>query len=131
MIGLDTDFIVDLLKNNKTAIKKYEEIEHDKLVSTTINVHEAFSGVYLKHIIGKRDEQKTRDFFNNLHIFQFDSHAAVVSAKFGAELVKVGSTLANEDCMIACTLITNGCNKLVTRNKKHFSRIKELKVITY
>ena len=35
------------------------------------------------------------------------------------------------DCVISSIFIANGINKILTGNPKHFTRIKELEVISY
>jgi predicted nucleic acid-binding protein len=33
--------------------------------------------------------------------------------------------------LIAGTMLSNNCKKIITRNKKHFSQIKGIEIITY
>ena len=42
-----------------------------------------------------------------------------------------GETIEDFDCAIAAILLSNGVNKIITRNKKHFERIKGLTVLKY
>lgn len=39
-------------------------------------------------------------------------------AKVFSDLIKKGKTIEQNDCLIASIMITNGCNKIITRNKK-------------
>ena len=48
-----------------------------------------------------------------------------------ASLDKQGLTINQNDCLIASIILKNGFNKILTRNKKHFERIKNLKVVGY
>jgi len=46
-------------------------------------------------------------------------------------LKKEGKEIEQFDCVIAALLISNCINKILTRNSKHFEKIKKLEVISY
>ncbi|MBS3083651.1 type II toxin-antitoxin system VapC family toxin [Candidatus Pacearchaeota archaeon] len=47
------------------------------------------------------------------------------------ELSSKGILIGKFDCMIAGTLLSNGIDTIITKNKKHFEKIKGLKVLSY
>lgn len=55
---------------------------------------------------------------------------AVEGGKIYSRLVKEGGTIELNDCLISATAISQGINKIVTRNINHFERIKEIEVFT-
>ncbi len=46
-------------------------------------------------------------------------------------LKKEGKVIEKFDCIIATIFMVNGIHKILTRNPKHFERIRELNVIGY
>ena len=63
-------------------------------------------------------------------MLDLDKNSAILAAKIEADLRNNGEIIDVEDIMIAAISINNN-ETLVTRNKKHFERIKDLKIETY
>jgi len=53
------------------------------------------------------------------------------AAEIHGELIAKGNKIDNTDSLIAAIALTNNINTIITRNKKHFERIKGIKVETY
>jgi|SRR3989344_1193961 len=129
MICIDSDCIIDFLKGKKEAIeviKKYM----DEIVTTEINVFEIFLGIYIKNNISEKEEETTKQFFNSLNILNIDGWG-VKAARIFCSLLKEGKMIEQNDCFISAIMIVNGCNKIITRNINHFSRIKGIDIIPY
>ena len=127
---LDTSFIVDLLRGNKKAIDKIAEFENknEHVSTTTISVFEIWQGLPKK----SRENQieKTRELFQSINILKFDLESAVKAGEIHRKLKLNGKVIDPEDSMIAGIAKTH--NEIVlTRNQKHFSRIKDLKIEIY
>jgi len=131
MIALESDFIIDFLRNNKNAVEKYKEFSDEDFVTTQINFFEILFGIYNKKEVILREEPIALSFFDNLTVFDLNKASTIKSAKIAGELVLKGSLIQKNDCMIAGILLSNGCDKILTRNEKHFSKIKGLKVESY
>lgn len=116
MIGIDSDCIIDFLRNRK-------EIE-----TTEINLFEVFYGVFRRNI--KQEKEITEEFFNSLDILNSNGCGEMAASIF-CELINNGNEIHQNDCLIAAILLLNGCDKIITRNVKDFSRIKNLEIITY
>ena len=101
----------------------------DELVTTEINVFEIMYGVYLKDF--NKEKELSKEFFKNLNILSFDDSCGEISAQILSSLVKKGLMIDQNDCFIASIMIKNGCDRIITRNKKHFSKIKGISVISY
>ena|SRR3989338_5520976 len=131
MKGIDTTFIIDLLKNDSGAIKKAKELDNETFVVTTeANVYEIISGIEEKNMeSGVRDLDILLSRLTS--VFVIDRKAVIKSGRLFNRLMKEGKIIDDIDCLIAGTLISNDCFTIITRNVKHFSRIKELKVETY
>jgi len=101
------------------------------LFTTEINVFELITGTYLLETKVKENLEKLNAFLSKLVILEVNRNAAVESGKIAAALIKEGNKIEAIDCLIAGTAIANGIKTIVTRNKAHFERINQIKVISY
>lgn len=133
MLCLDTTFIIDILKNKQDASTKYKEIKFEDLVTTQINAYEIKSGIHRK--FDENIIQNELSIFHNLlasiNILNINTNSVERAAEINGELTKSGLIVDDLDILIAGICLANGCNRIITKNVKHFSRIKELKVESY
>ena len=130
MICLDSDCIIDYLKGRREAVdivRKHEE----EAVTTEISAFEVFFGVYSKKEFSEKEKIITKEFFDSIPVLPFDNDCGEISAKAMAVLSRRGMGVEQNDCLIASIILKNGFNHVITRNKKHFSRFKDLKVVSY
>lgn len=127
MICVDTSCIIDFLKNEKEAVNIIDK-HKDELVTTDINVFEVFMGIYTKKDYEK-EEEVARAFFGSIKILGIGGWGEK-AAEILSHLIKNGEIVEENDCFIVSIMLLNGCNKILTRNKKHFSRIKGIEVIS-
>lgn len=130
MICLDSDCIIDFLKGKKEAIEVVNKYSNE-VFTTEINVFEVLFGVYLKKNINQKEKFATKEFFDSIEVFSMESGCGEIASKLLTDLIKSGFVIDQNDCFIASIILNNGCNKIITRNKKHFSKIKGLKIIGY
>ncbi|MDP3765401.1 MAG: type II toxin-antitoxin system VapC family toxin [Nanoarchaeota archaeon] len=102
MYLLDTDFLVELLRNNKHALSK------------------------LKKIITSGNEIYT-SLIQTISILSFDKEASFISGKIEAQQESRGRPIGQNDVFIASVAIKNNL-RLITRNKKHFDSIDNLQL---
>jgi len=130
MICIDSNCIIDFLNGRKEAediVSKYM----GELATTEINVFEIFLGIYQQKNVDYQEETSAESFFNGITVLSYGIECGKNSAKLLANLKKSGITVDQNDCHIVSTMLVNGCNKILTRNKKHFSRFKDIEVISY
>ena len=130
MIGLDTSAIIDLFKNNRALIKLLERIE-DKVALTQLSYLELMFGLDLEIKSHKLEEEYYDSLFNSYPVLQLNNISCKKAANIFLQLKKTGKMIGQSDCTIAGIFLSNGINKILTGNKKHFDRIKQLKVISY
>jgi predicted nucleic acid-binding protein len=130
MICLDTTAIIDFLNGRKEAIELVEKNEN-VLVTTEINVFETFIGIYNKKKISETEENKARDLFNAIDILPMKKGSGKLAAKIVTDLSKKGIVIGQNDCMTAAIMLMNGCDSIMTKNAKHFSKINDIKVVPY
>ena len=125
---LDSTFLIDLLQGKKEV---HKIIKKNKLLLTTqINMYEVIKGLFLKKL-GSSKFFKTMELFNDIKVLSLDDNAIIKSVKIYADCRNRGLEIHNLDCLIAGITLSKGINKIVTRNVKHFKRIKGLKVESY
>jgi tRNA(fMet)-specific endonuclease VapC len=127
----DTSFLIDIMKSDKEAIKKAEEIEKkgNTIAVTSISIFELFVGVSLS-IKQDRERNKINTILKGLPIISFDEDSAIEAGKIFAQRRKDGSTIEPEDSMIA-GICSRRNEILITRNIKHFNDIEGLRIESY
>ena len=123
---LDSDFIIDFFKNKESAVKKMESLESGNamLFTTVFNYHEVIKGFIKAQINGK--EAFAELFFSSIGVLPYGRQEAKKAAQIEAELESRGEKISAFDTLIAAIAICRGA-VLITRNTRHFSRIKGLK----
>jgi len=130
MICLDSDFIVDLLRQKQNALLKLQSLKGETVVSTEVNYFEVLYGVFIKKQVAKKELDLVQEFFSSLVNMGLNHSSAYNAAEIATNLEKEGLTIGFNDSLIAGICLSNNC-ALLTKNVKHFSRIKGLKVETY
>ena len=131
MIFIDSDCIIDFLNGKETARKIIENYKVEELGTSQINVFEIFFGIFKRKKINENELISADNFFNSLTIFSFDQKCGKISARILSTLIKEGNIIDQNDCFIGSIMIKNGISSIISNNKKHFSRINGIKVITY
>jgi len=123
MVCLDSDILIDFLNNKKEAVQKINELKKENIALsiTSINSFE------LLNIASKEKLEKIRNFLFNFRVYNFDFESSEKAAQIFQELKSRGAILDLADIMIAAIALSND-EPLLTRNIKHFERIKELKI---
>ncbi|KKP62925.1 MAG: PIN domain protein [Candidatus Levybacteria bacterium GW2011_GWA2_37_36] len=125
---VDTDVIIDFLKNQKPAIDLFNKINSELIKISVITFLEIEYGIKKSY----HPEKKKEEFINFMSEFSIEIIAisptiAEEFVKLKINLEKQRQPLADFDLFIAATAIANNLS-LVTRNIKHFKRIKDLKL---
>ncbi|MBI2004484.1 PIN domain-containing protein [Candidatus Pacearchaeota archaeon] len=130
MVCLETTFLIDFFRGNKEAIEKYKKIKESgkSLKVTAPSITEIISGASLN--IKNEEKEKAIEFFSNLEILELNKKSAILSGEVEAELILSGETIGIIDILIGSICLSNN-ETLLTRNKKHFEKIKNLKIESY
>ena len=127
MVCLDSDILIDYLKEKDYAIKKIKGFHEDNkvILTTSVNSFELFKGAI------KSGNAKTIEPLNallsNIKILNFDLNSSRKAAEIFEDLKSKGKILDMADVMIASIVITNN-ETLITNNIGHFKRIPKLKL---
>ncbi|MHA1150262.1 MAG: type II toxin-antitoxin system VapC family toxin [Promethearchaeota archaeon] len=135
MILLDTSACIDYLKGN-SEIKKVFEDQEELLYISSITIYEMNIG--FERTRRKISEQRYKqlykpwlEFISGMEIFSLGFKEAEKAAKIYDILESQGNKIDDNDIIIAGIMLSNGINKIITRNVKHFEKIEGLQLITY
>ena len=126
MVCVDTDVIIDFLKNKLYAVKAIDEFKRkEEILTTSITVFELLKGIV--RLEDEEEKIKTFQFLGNVRILNFDIVASKKAASVFESLRKEGNVMDTLDLMIASIALANNTS-ILTKNTKHFERVKELKL---
>jgi len=128
-IIVDTDVLIDLLREKDDAVKNIRELEkNEELATTDINVFELYFGAYNSN---KKDKNisSTRGLLKNLTLLHTTEEAMETGGRIYSDMKAKGKSIDIRDVLIAAITLQNGAS-LLTRNREHFERIKELVLVS-
>lgn len=131
----DTTFLIDLVNNQSGAIEKAKQVdsENDPAAISVITVHEYLLGVHLEYREPKRLAEKLESARRDLTPFQVipvTTEIAEESSKLQAWAEHSGRPIGVNDLYIASTAIRLSL-ALVTRNRRDFEKIPDLRLENY
>jgi len=121
LVVLDTNVLIEILKNNQQTIKQVENIKQ-KLCVSVISAMELIYGAR-----NKVELMKLQRFLELFHIQHIDQSTSKLSLKLVSKYSK-SHTLDIPDSLIAATCIQHN-SELLTYNLKDFKFIPELLLI--
>lgn len=123
-ICLDTDVLVNFLRNKKEETEFIRQNEHSMLFATTpVTLFELYYGAYKSGV--PENVLRVDELQHKLAILNLSREAVKLAGKTLADLNKKGVMLDFRDLLIGCTAITEGfCLK--TNNRKHFEKFQDL-----
>jgi tRNA(fMet)-specific endonuclease VapC len=127
---IDTDLLIDLLRNQKQATAFVAKLEEKNyvLATTTINIFELHHGAH-KSEESEKNLQAINGLISRLSIFPLTSKAAQKAGHIYAQLERQGQPIGLRDIFIAAIALTRECS-VATRNQQHFNKISGLSIIT-
>lgn len=130
MIG-DTTFIIDLIDGLPAAVEKLRILQEQQkpLFVTTPTIFELWTGVALSDRL-EREKIKARQILESQFILDLNQKSAEEAGIINGTLISEGQRIDPEDCLIA-GIARNHRDTILTRNIKHFERIKGVKVEEY
>ncbi len=130
MIGIDTTGLIDLFRNDKNILKLLEETE-EEIILNIITYLELMLGLDFRNLKHKNEESFYDNLYNQYNVLKLDYKSSKKNSEINRELKNKGKIIDPFDMTIAAIYLTNGINKIITRNVKHFENIKDIEVIKY
>ncbi len=126
MYLVDTDWIVDYLKGKQKSVETLQKLFDDVLYVSMISIAEIYEG-----IVDAKDKEQIEksldDFLEGVVILNLNEDICRKFGKIRNDMRKKGEMIGDFDILIASTSIVHGL-KLITGNKSHFTRIKEVEI---
>jgi predicted nucleic acid-binding protein len=127
---LDTDLLIAILRGKEEAKAPVADLDSESRGATTsISAFEIFFGAY-KSARRKENVKEAMKLLKRLEVFSLDLSSSRRAAEISAGLIARGEAIDFRDAMIAGIVIENNLT-LVTRNKTHFCRVKNLQLETW
>ena len=126
-ICLDTDFLINFLRNGKKEAEFVKENElKNNLATTYINAFELYYGAY-KSSNKQENIKHLALLLARLELLNLSEESVKKVGEILAALEKEGKAIEFRDILIGTIALVNNFS-IKTNNIKHFNRIKELKV---
>jgi tRNA(fMet)-specific endonuclease VapC len=127
MVVLDTDVLIEFSRGNPKVLEKVKQLQQIEDISTTIfNLEEYLFGLYKN---GQKEEiEQGKKFLNGIKHYDYTRKELETVTKTKVKLENDGKKIGSYDECIAGICIAKN-EPLFTLNKKHFERVKELKLI--
>ncbi|MGE0083848.1 MAG: type II toxin-antitoxin system VapC family toxin [Desulfococcaceae bacterium] len=124
---IDTDILSLFLKNNPKVTDRFASYLalYKKVNLSIITYYEIISG--LKHRDADKKLLKFIEFASKNTVLPLTKESVTISGEIYTELRKTGNPLDDIDLLIAGTALANKMI-FVTRNKRHFERIRMLEI---
>lgn len=126
MYLLDTDFCIDWLRKKTYARTALARVLPGQVAVSAVTVGELLVGAYGAQQ-PEREAEKVEAFLKPIQVLAYTGAEAVRFARITASLRQEGQLIGVPDAMIAATAQTNR-RAVVTRNLRHFGKVKQLRV---
>ena len=124
---IDTDWAIYYLNGQQRIVKRLHELQpYGCLALSIISLAELYEGVYYSRN-REEDERALHDFLLGLTILGIDERISQVFGKERGRLRSLGTIIADFDLLIGATAIRNNL-VVLTNNRCHFERIKDLRI---
>ena len=118
---LDTNTCIAVIRKRPAVIARLAAVAPDECAVSTITVYELYTGVE-KCNDPLRERPKVERLLTALHVAEFDSMAAIESARIRAVLERAGQMIGPYDLLLAGHALTLQL-VMVTNNVKEFTRV--------
>ena len=127
---IDTDILIDLLRNKKEAVAFIAGLEEKKVLLTTtvVNAFELHYGAH-KSSHPEKNLQATKKLLSRLVFLPLTLRAAQKAGHIFAELEAKGQSIGLRDTLIGAIALTREFS-VATGNVEHFKKITDLKVVS-
>jgi len=131
MVCLETDFLIALIRKDEKAIAKLRKLieNGERLTTTPINAAELFKGAYKSKNVDE-NLKVVRGILSRLTLLDFNLTASEIYGQISTELEKRGEPIGEMDTLIASIALAHN-ERILTRNVKHYSRIRGLELETW
>lgn len=125
---IDTDWSIQCLHAIEPWADRVRELEASGIGLSVLSLAEIYEGViYSKD--GQRSEVMLQNFLVGLRLMPIDAETCRIFAQERGRLRAAGNLIGDFDLMIGATAIRHDLT-LLTNNRRHFSRIDGLQIVS-
>ncbi len=130
-VVLDTDFLIDLMRGHAGAVSLLEHLLDgpDPVGISAITMMQLYHGVS-RVAVPASEAARIENALKGIATYDLTREIASVAGRIDGELVVRGEGIDPADVIVGSTALLRN-EPVVTRNGRHFSRIKELRLISY
>jgi tRNA(fMet)-specific endonuclease VapC len=125
---LDTDWVAEYLRGTPQFVQALKDRKPDGLAISVITLAELFSGVS-RSTDRDKAEREVRRVISEMLVLGIDETICRRWGEEDARLTLAGQKIGDLDLFIAATALARDLT-LCTQNRKHFERVKNLKLIS-
>lgn len=125
---IDTDWIIDYLSGVEETIKKLSEFRARGIGISVISLAELYEGVYYS-TDPAASEKGVKDFLEEIPVLGISEQICKLFGNERGRLRKKGKLIGDFDLMIAATCLNHDLI-LLSNNRKHYERVKDLQIIS-
>lgn len=118
---LDTNIVIDFLRNKPLVVESIGKIEGEDLFITFITLCELYKWVYLSNN-AENELIVINNFLNSVILIEFNQESCRLFGEEYHRLRKLGKMTQEPDLMIASIAMAHDLT-IITRNKKDFENI--------
>ena len=123
---LDSDWIINLLAGKKNATEYIERFDPEEIVISVVTAGEIYESAF--HYANPEEHLKIfRSFLENFHLLILNLPIVEKFAEVRAGLRHRGEMISDFDILLGATALHYDLTVL-TYNKKHFTRIPDIKI---
>ena len=126
---VDTDWVIDYLQGRQPVVGRFDELSPRGIGLSIISLAELYEGM-----ADAMDRQEARQGLQNFlddveEVLPVDDEVCWVFANERRRLRAAGNRLDDLDLLIGSTAVRHGLT-LLTNNRRHFERMRELNIIS-
>ena len=126
---VDTDWVIDHLGGRQEVTNKLQELAPQGLALSIVSLAELYEGVYYSSDPVKAERVLKEFLTPDLTVLGINEEICQSFGKERGRLRKEGKTIGDLDLFIASTCLCHELT-LLTNNREHFQRIKNLTIIS-
>ncbi len=121
---VDTDWVIEYLHDNPVVVQRLQRLDAGQMAVSPITLAEVYEGVY-GSVDPAGSEAGFRKFLTRVTIVGIDDETCQLFGKERGRLRAAKTLIDDFDLLIGATALRHGLT-LLTNNRKHFARIKNL-----
>ncbi len=126
---VDTDWVIDHLRQEQTVTRKLEELAPEGLAISIVSLAELYEGIFYSRDSEISEAAFRRFLHPDVAVLGLDDESCRVFGMERGRLRREGKIIGDMDLLIASTCLRHNLT-LLTNNRRHFETVRGLEVIS-